>query len=84
MIWTPVSGAKNVVSSPIITLMNDNGDGTYSYSYSISKPGNITIAITMIAHADVSASYYNSNYLSAATYYNIFLEDQTCFIWIII
>ena len=33
--WTEVSSARQVLSSPIVTKMSDNGDGTYYYDYSV-------------------------------------------------
>ena len=64
MVWTPVSGAKNVISSSITALMSDNGDGTYSYSYSVSNPGYITVAIYLYDHSDIKGEFYNDQMLT--------------------
>ena len=68
MIWNTVTGAKNILNSPLIALMTDNNDGTYSYTYSISKPGNITLAVVLLTHVDVTGTFYNTITLSGSVY----------------
>ena len=45
--WIATTGAVSVLSSSILTLMNDNNDGTYSYTYTASIPGSVTVSVIL-------------------------------------
>ena len=69
--WTEVSGARQVLSSPIITTMIDNGDGMYYYDYSVQLDGTITVMIALKQNGAYSNWYNNNLWSGSPSIYNI-------------
>ena len=56
--WVPVAGAKQTLTSTIIDIMVDNGNGSYSYTYSVQLDGAVTVLIQLKTTGNVFAEYY--------------------------
>lgn len=54
---TEVSGARQILSSPIVSSMTDNGDGTYDYSYYVDLDGVVTVFVYQ--EGSIFATYYD-------------------------
>ena len=62
--WIATTGAVSVLSSSILTLMNDNSNGTYSYTYTASIPGSVTVSVILYSQGWVYNEYYTNNNFS--------------------
>ena len=69
--WTEVSGAKQVLSSPIVTTMIDNGDGTYYYDYSVQLDGTVTVLVALKQNGAYSNWYNDNSWSGSPSIYNI-------------
>ena len=69
--WTEVSGTKQVLSSPIVTTMIDNGDGTYYYDYSVQLDGTITVLVALKQNGAYSTWYNNKSWSGSPSIYNV-------------
>ena len=69
--WTEVSGARQVLSSLIITTMIDNGDGTYYYDYSVQLDGTITVLVALKQNGAYSIWYDNEKWSGSPSVYNV-------------
>lgn len=65
--WNVVGGATQVISSPIISRMNDNGDGTYYYDYTLSTEGKVTIQIILVTNGVTMDYYPNAGWTGSPT-----------------
>ena len=70
--WTEVSSARQVLSSPIVTKMNENGDGTYYYyDYSVQLDGIITVQVVLKNNGAYSTWYDNNSWSGSPSVYNL-------------
>ena len=69
--WTEVSGARQVLSSPITTIMIDNGDGAYYFDYSVQLDGTITVLVALKQNGAYSTWYDNDSWSGSPSVYNI-------------
>ena len=69
--WTEVLGARQVLSSPIMTTMIDNRDGTYYYDYSVQLDGTITMLIALKQNGAYSTWYDNNSWSGSPSVYNV-------------
>jgi len=61
MAWIDVITSKDVMSSEVVALMTDNGDGTYTTTGTLTHLGSITFSVMSIKQGIVATFIYNDD-----------------------
>ena len=56
-----------MISDPIVTVMVDNGDGTYHYDFTLNQVGKVTIQVILTTSGLAWDYYTDMNWSSTAT-----------------
>jgi hypothetical protein len=65
--WVEVGGAIQVLSSPIISDMQDNGDGTYYYDYTLTREGPVIVQVILLTNGLTMNCYPNPSWSGSPT-----------------
>ena len=69
MVCNEVTGSDIVLKDEIVTLMTDNGNGTYTYTSSFSDIGQITISVMLKVVSGVDETFYDTTTVGTGTAY---------------